>query len=70
MTGRRLIGTETNRERFELQANRSDLNLIIDGLKKAIVLGGLKYGDTVNYVTLTELLISIRDGEIIDELEG
>lgn len=70
MTGRRLIGTETNRKRFELQANRSDLNLIIDGLKKAIVLGGLKYGDTVNYVTLTELLISIRDGEIIDELEG
>ena len=70
MEGRRLIGTETNRERFELKANRNDLNLIIDGLKKAIVLGGLKYGDTVNYVNLTEQLIAVRDGQIIDELEG
>ena len=42
MDGRRLIGMDTNRERFELKANRNDLNLIIDGLKKAVVLGGLK----------------------------
>jgi hypothetical protein len=68
MNGRRLINSETNRERYELKANRSDLTLLVNGLKRAIVIGGLKYEDTFKYVSMVEDLISIRDGEIIDEI--
>lgn len=68
MNGRRLISSERNTERFELKANRADLNLLVDGLKRAIIIGGLKYEDTFKYVSMVEDLISIRDGEIIDEI--
>ena len=69
MVGRRLIGTTTNRERYELQSNRTDLNLIIFCMKKAVEKGGLKYEDVAEYVALVDELVSIRDGKIIDELE-
>lgn len=69
MEGRRLIGTVTNRERYELKANRTDLNLIIFCLKKAVENGGLKYEDVSKYVSLVDELSFIRDGAMIDELE-
>ena len=69
MVGRRLISTTTNRERYELQSNRTDLNLIIFCMKKAVEKGGLKYEVVAEYVALVDELVSIRDGKIIDELE-
>ena len=52
----------------EIRDVANDLNLLVDGLKRAIVIGGLKYEDTFKYVSMVEELISIRDGEIIDEI--
>ena len=69
MEGRRLIGSVTNRERYELKSNRTDLNLIIFCMKKTVEKGGLKYEDVSDYVRLVDELVSIRDGKIIDELE-
>lgn len=69
MEGRRLIGTVTNHERYELKANRHDLNMIIFVLRKAVENGGMRYEDAAKYVELVDKMEHIRDGEVIDELE-
>lgn len=69
MEGRRLIGTVTNHERYELKANRRDLNLIIFCLKRTVERGGIMFEDAAKYVELVDSLEHIRDGEIIDEPE-